>query len=635
MSGISSSSIYPAQCSIPSVGAVNTLVSLLIQGILEAQCNISKKELWPQDYGDEVLHKDLESFDFVVIGAGSAGSVVASRLSENPKWKVLVLEAGGDPPPESEIPSLFFSLMHTNSTFAYYTEPNGRSCKAWENDQCHWPRGKTIGGTGAINSMLYVRGNRAEYDRWCAAGNEGWCYDQVWPYFQKAERPQGDPSHPSGFVEVHDYEKDDEDIQTMFLKASGELGIPKVKDFIEGSYIGYAQIKGTINNGKRASSAKGHLAKVSHRPNLKVIKNAQVTKLNFNKNGDLVESVEFLLRQKHHKKVYVGKEVILSAGSIDSAKLLMLSGVGPQEVLKPLNIPIIHDLPVGENLQDHIVAIVYIRLPANDANPKTLLDNIYQYLIHQRGPLATLGSGPLTAFIQTNNTASQRYPDIEMHHLSFRRGNSLAMNLYLKCLGAKEEYKEFLLKQVEEHDIIGVHIIASHPKSRGNIRLKSSHHQEAPTINSGYFDRVEDLDVLLRGIDYLTRLESTLAFKEQKAEILHIPIKQCDKYQVKSPKYWHCYLEYFSSTCYHPVGTVKMGSEADVMACVNPSLKLKGVSNLRVVDASVMPLITSGNTNAPTIMIAEKASDIIKQHWEYHDNEKHTKSKTCKAPELI
>ncbi|XP_013105608.2 glucose dehydrogenase [FAD, quinone]-like [Stomoxys calcitrans] len=612
---MSSAHTYPAQCAIPSVGAVNSLVTILVEGILAAQCNISSPTTWPEDYADEILVKGLENFDFVVIGAGSAGSVVASRLSENPQWKVLVLEAGGDPPPESEVPGLFFSLMHTNSTFSYYPEPNGRSCKAMKNEQCHWPRGKVLGGTGAINSMLYVRGNRAEYDLWCAAGNDGWCYDQIWPYFQKAETPAEDKSNPQGYVVVGNYEEHDGDIQDMLLKGSKELAIPQVKDFVEGSYVGYAQIKGTIDQGQRASSAKGHLARVSKRSNLKVMKNAQVTKINFNDKGDLVETVEFRLRNSQDLKLKVGKELILSAGSIDSAKLLMLSGVGPKKVLEALHIPLKHDLPVGKNLQDHIVALVFFRIPAAMADPKALLDEIYQYVIHHRGPLSSVGTAPLTAFLQTNSTASPLYPDVEMHHLLFRRGNNQALELYLKGLGAQEKYKEFLQHQLQEYDIMAIHVLVSHPKSRGSIKLKSSDWKQAPLIDSGYLEEQHDVDVLLRGIDYLNRLEATHAFKQKKAEILHIPIKKCDTYSFKSPKYWKCYIEYFSSTCYHPVGTVKMGAETDSTACVNPQLRVKGVENLRVIDASIMPWISSGNTNAPTIMIAEKAADMIKSQW--------------------
>lgn len=467
--------------------------------------------------------------------------------------------------------------------------------------------------------MLHVRGNRQEYDRWCSEGSAGWCYDQVWPYFEKMEKPQGNATHPEGYANLNEFGQYDQHLVDLLLNASDELGVPKIKDFVEGSYIGYAETKGSVSNGLRSSTGKSYLAKVRERSNLKVIKNAQVTKINFNEQQDRVTSIEFILQQEKSLKVHVKREAILSAGTIDSAKLLMLSGVGPESLLKSLNIPVIHNLPIGENLQDHVAALVYFRVPAPHVEPTKYRDDIYQFLIHKKGPLSTIGIGSLIAFLKTNPFAnSSIYPDLQLLHASIRRGNLMGIDLLTKGMETKQEFREFLRMQVENYDVIGVLVLVSQPKSRGNIKLKSSSVADPPIIDSGYLKESEDVASLMRGLDYMNRLEATTTFKNKQAEIIHIPIEECDKFPFKSPEYWRCYISYFSKTGYHPAGTIKMGAHADKTVCVDPQLKLKGVQNLRVVDASIMPYITSGNTNAPTMMIAEKASDLIKEQWKLY-----------------
>uniref|UniRef100_A0A1I8Q2F6 Glucose-methanol-choline oxidoreductase N-terminal domain-containing protein n=1 Tax=Stomoxys calcitrans TaxID=35570 RepID=A0A1I8Q2F6_STOCA len=616
-----------AQCpSAGGVGALNTLVSVLVEGILAAQCNLSNPSTWPEDHAKQAFRHGLDTYDFVVIGAGSAGSVVASRLSENPQWNVLVLEAGGDPPPESEIPSLYLTLQNTSHSFSYVTEPNGLSCKAFENERCHWPRGKMIGGSGAMNGLSFITGNRYDYDRWCSEGNVGWCYDNVWPYFQKATTPADNGIHPQGYVVLNHQGRYNNDITSVLMLGAAELQQPMVEDFVEGSYVGYGYVKGTLANGLRYSTGKSYLGKIAgSRSNLKVIKNALVTKLNFDRAAQRVKSVEFLMQQKIPMKVKIAREAIVSAGTVDTAKILMLSGIGPAAVLKPLNLTLHHNLPVGENLQDHVIVWTFFRLPAEPPNAWAKLNATYQYLLKHDGPLSTTGVASLVGFIKADASISPMYPDIELQHIAIRRGDVEGMLNLLKTLRMKTNLKDYFMKEIEKSDILGILAMPMRPISRGTIKIKSSSYKDPPLINGGYFNENEDMELMMRGLGYIEFMEKTSVFRENNYGLMQLPLMECDRFRFKSPAYWRCYASFMSNTGFHPVGTVKMGAENDDSACVDPELKVKGVENLRVIDASIMPYITSGNTNAPTIMIAEKGADLIREYWRerQYANSKH------------
>nr|XP_036227135.1 glucose dehydrogenase [FAD, quinone] [Bactrocera oleae] len=609
--------LLEAQCAAQSIGPFNTMVSALIQALLAAQCAISPPELWPPNYANALLGRtEPDKYDFVVVGAGSAGSVIASRLSENPEWKVLVLEAGGDPPQESEVPGVLFSLEHTNVTWNYFTEYSDKACWGLVDRRCYWPRGKMIGGSGGVNGMLYVRGHRGDYDRWAQAGNIGWGWKDVLPYFERSVSPVGNDMHPHGYVTLNAFPVNDPDIEQMIYAGTAELGIPRVQLFTAGSETGYSNLPGTIMNGRRMSPSKGHLASVAKRPNLQVIKNAHVTKLNFDKSGKNVRSVSFTVRNERKMRVSVGKELVLSAGAIESPKLLMLSGVGPAAHLKAVQIPLVHDLPIGDNLHDHVQVVTFLKLNEGVAyklTPQDSFDSTYNYLIHRSGPLTSHGTASLTGFI--NTLKNSPYPDVEFHHFILRRGDFSGLQIFLHGLSINDSFKTQIRSAIEVSDILGMFNILAAPKSTGNLRLRSADYTDSPILTHNYFNDAEDLATLLRAIRFQEQLLKTAAYRAMNASLVLPTIAECDALELQSDDYWRCYIKYFSCTTYHQSGTVKMAPATDATSCVDPRLRLRGIDNLRVADASIMPKVPSANTNAATIMIAEKAADFIRQDW--------------------
>ncbi|XP_075156554.1 glucose dehydrogenase [FAD, quinone]-like [Haematobia irritans] len=603
------------QCPAPSVGVMNTMVSLLTEYLLGAQCQLAKPELYPPDYGDTALYRGLDSYDFVVIGAGTEGSVVASRLSENPQWKVLILEAGGNPPQESEVPSMALTISRTYFMYNYTTVANNRSCRAFNNNQCYWPRGRLLGGSGAVNALMYLRGNRRDYDEWLEAGNTGWGYDDVWPYFEKSLTPPDDrEATTKGYIEVNQFLPTQEDEHNLLFKAAHEMGQPLPREFGKDNYIGYTNVPGFVKDGLRSTTAKGYLTPASNRSNLQVIKNAQVMHLDFDAEGKRVRRVRFSLKNRRSMNVKVRREVILSAGAIDSPKLLMLSGIGPRAILKPLRIPVIQDLPVGENLQDHVMAMVFAKYKGSEINMTSQLDDAYEYLVYKKGPLATIGIMNLVGLVDLDGKDSN-YPRLQIIHLNIRKNEQQKMKSFFETNGMRNEIQEIILKSLKTHSIMIFFLLVAHPKSKGSIRLKSKSPKDEPIIDANYFGNNEDMNTMVKSLRYIEKFVNTSVLKERHAEIIHISLEDCKQWVVGSDEYWRCYATYMTKTCYHPVGTVKMGPSTDNSSVVDPRLRVKGVTNLRVVDASIMPTIPGVNTNAPTIMVAEKASDIVKEDW--------------------
>ncbi|XP_060532834.1 glucose dehydrogenase [FAD, quinone]-like isoform X2 [Cylas formicarius] len=547
------------------------------------------------------------AYDFVVVGGGSAGAVVASRLSEVSNWTVLLLEAGGDENEISDIPSLSGYTQMSQFDWMYKTTPPSDSpyCLAMLGDQCNWPRGKVLGGSSVLNAMIYVRGNRHDYDRWAEQGNEGWSYDEVLPYFLKSEDNRNPYLARTAYHSTGGYLTVQESpwrtpLSIAFLQAGRELGY-----------------KGTIRRGSRCSTAKAFLRPVRTRRNLHIAMFSQVTKVIIDPKTKMAKGVNFVRDNRLHY-VRAKREVILSAGAIGSPHILMLSGIGPKEHLEEHNIPVLSDIKVGHNLQDHI-GLGGLTFIVDD--PVTFTKTRYQtmavameYILKEKGPMTSLGGVEGLAFVNTKYAPeSGSWPDIQFHFAPSSINSD--PDQVRKITGLRDSVYNTVYKPLKNAETWTILPLLLRPRSTGWIRLRSRDPNVYPDIIPNYFTHVKDIQVLTEGIRIALNVSATKAFQRFRSRPHMIPFPGCRQYAFDTDEYWECSMRHFTFTIYHPTSTCKMGPSTDPDSVVDPRLRVYGVGKLRVADASIMPHIVSGNTNAPTIMIGEKASDMIKEDW--------------------
>lgn len=571
--------------------------------------------IWQRKEQEESLVSDQleESYDYIIIGGGSAGSVLAVRLSEDIQSKVLLLEAGGhySQKPMTFVPAFALATLHTDADWDFRSLPETNVFLGLENQQTIMSNGKILGGSGSITALMYCRGNPDDFNEWETKYNcKGWGYQKILPYFKKSEDVQipdlktskyhgtGGPIAVSEIPEITP-------LADYFLKAGEEIGYKKT-DYNGDTQTGFSKTQITVRNGVRSSTAIEYLGKTGKRQNLDISINSLATKIDIE--NKVAKGVYFV---KDNRKRYVKarKRIIVSAGALNSPKILMLSGIGPKEHLTDLGIPVLADLPVGLKTKDHITVCLNVKIDKPISLTRERLLSVWtqlQYAVFGTGPLS-YNMFEVSAFLHSDKSKlGKARPDIQLTFSSTILTDKAFTN-----------YNSSVADElIEPYTTTGhgfsVAITLLRPRSTGTVQLQSNDPFDDPLINTQSLSDKKDLEDLLAGIRIFEEIMATEAMKNLGADISINTASFCSQHKFSSDEFWRCMIRHIGFNFYHATSTCKMGPKHDKTSVVDLELRVQGIHGLHVCDASVFPTITSGNTNAPVIAVAERAADIIR-----------------------
>ncbi|XP_015112864.1 glucose dehydrogenase [FAD, quinone] [Diachasma alloeum] len=584
---------------------------MLLQTTMMARCDIAD----PCRRFETHEIEEYETFDFIIVGAGVAGPVIARRLADHvPFWKVLLIEAGPPEPSMTAFPGFAFNAINTSLDWSYKTEPTQPHPTACleTNGICTWPRGKMVSGSGGMYGMMYVRGHPEVFNRWARAGNDGWSYDEIEHYFERAEdvevpgmtsgsdRP---PTGERGPLKIKYYDHRPAFTEEV-LKAAAELGYKTSRLAGEDS-TGFMIAPMIIEDGIRGTTSRLYLRPIAHRPNLKILTHAYVTRIVRHNWEGAARGVELIDRNGVRKVIRADKEIILTAGAIGSPQILLNSGIGPKEDLDELGIPVWQDLPVGRNLHNHVS--FGIKMTINDTHYEDITVEAVEKFLHNRtGPLSSTGLTQVTAFLESSYT-TPGVPDIQV----FFDGFSSKCPMH----GVKGECPGGTFGSCPTRRELVARPTTAIVKTRGVLKLRSKNPLDRPLLYPNYLTDEQDLMVLMEGIRKVEELIDTPTMKKWDLRFEETNAGACSRYHFGTDAYWECMIRTQTGPENHQAGTCKMGPAIDPTAVVDPELRVHGIPNIRVADASIYPEVPNANPTASIVMIAEKAADMIGNTW--------------------